>query len=97
MLAKTEDEEEKDEESSRKVGRRPELVSDRGRVRSKEDEEALDKKIAEIRRKNQLIEQRKELVEEDRANFVNEYGEMSLCDGAKGTMCRNVNFSTNQS
>ncbi|VDM91530.1 unnamed protein product, partial [Onchocerca ochengi] len=68
----------------------PELTTGRERTRSKEDEEALDKKIAEIRKKNQLIEQRKELVEEDRANFVNEYGKMSLCSEAKGiTIYRN--------
>ncbi|EJW78047.1 hypothetical protein WUBG_11044 [Wuchereria bancrofti] len=66
-----------------------ELIANGGRIRSKEDEEALDKKIAEIRKKNQLIEQRKEVVEEDRANFVNEYGKMSLYDRAKGTMYRN--------
>ncbi|VDN92956.1 unnamed protein product [Brugia pahangi] len=66
-----------------------ELSANCGRIRSKEDEEALDKKIAEIRKKNQLIEQRKEVVEEDRANFVNEYGKMSLYDRAKGTMYRN--------
>ncbi|MCP9264501.1 hypothetical protein DINM_022601 [Dirofilaria immitis] len=70
-------------------GEKPELIADKGRVRSKEDEEALDKKIAEIRKKNQLIEQRKELVEEDRANFINEYGKISLDNEAKGTMYRN--------
>ncbi|KAM3716634.1 E3 ubiquitin-protein ligase XIAP [Dirofilaria immitis] len=69
--------------------KKPELIADKGRVRSKEDEEALDKKIAEIRKKNQLIEQRKELVEEDRANFINEYGKISLDNEAKGTMYRN--------
>ncbi|CAG9529555.1 unnamed protein product [Cercopithifilaria johnstoni] len=85
-----EEEEEEEEEE-------PELISDRGRIRSKEDEEALDKKIAEIRKKNQLIEQRKELVEEDRANFFNEYGKISVYDETRRTMYRNVNFSTNQS
>lgn len=43
--------------------------------RSKEDEEALDRKIAEIRKKNLLIAQRKEVVDEDRANFANAIGE----------------------
>ncbi|MFH4981802.1 hypothetical protein AB6A40_008511 [Gnathostoma spinigerum] len=40
--------------------------------RSKEEEAALDAKIAEIRKKNQLIEKRKELVDQDRAKFTNE-------------------------
>ncbi|VDM16161.1 unnamed protein product [Wuchereria bancrofti] len=91
-MTKTEDEKNDKEVMDEKV----ELIANGGRIRSKEDEEALDKKIAEIRKKNQLIEQRKEVVEEDRANFVNEYGKMSLYDRAKGTMYRNVNFSTNQ-
>ncbi|KAL3986264.1 hypothetical protein ACH3XW_42015 [Acanthocheilonema viteae] len=79
----------KEEKNGKVAEKEPELISNHGRVRSRRDEEALDKKIAEIRKKNQLIEQRKELVEEDRANFVNECGEMRLYDGAKGTMYRN--------
>ncbi|KAK6109040.1 hypothetical protein QQG55_34405 [Brugia pahangi] len=78
-----------DEKSDKIMDEKLELSANCGRIRSKEDEEALDKKIAEIRKKNQLIEQRKEVVEEDRANFVNEYGKMSLYDRAKGTMYRN--------
>uniref|UniRef100_A0A915PK43 Uncharacterized protein n=1 Tax=Setaria digitata TaxID=48799 RepID=A0A915PK43_9BILA len=58
MMAKTENEEKIKIEKV--VEKTPELITNRGRVRSKEDEEALDRKIAEIRRKNQLIEQRKE-------------------------------------
>lgn len=49
------------EGSDKILEKQPELISSHGRVRSKEDEEALDKKIAEIRKKNQLIEQRKEV------------------------------------
>ncbi|OZC07202.1 hypothetical protein X798_05780 [Onchocerca flexuosa] len=74
-----------DDQGGKVMEKEPELTTERGRTRSKEDEEALDKKIAEIRKKNQLIERRKELVEEDRANFINEYGKMSLCSEAKGT------------
>lgn len=52
----------KDEEENRNVlEQRHKLIFNCGRVRSKEDEEALDRKIAEIRRKNQLIERRREV------------------------------------
>lgn len=59
-MAKTE-EGDKSEEKGKLTEEQPQVLADRGRVRSKEDEEALDKKIAEIRKKNQLIEQRKEV------------------------------------
>lgn len=87
-MAKTE-ERDKSEEKGKLTEEQPQVLADRGRVRSKEDEEALDKKIAEIRKKNQLIEQRKELVEEDRANFVSAYGKMGLYSRAKRTTNRN--------
>ncbi|VDK59480.1 unnamed protein product, partial [Anisakis simplex] len=45
------------------------------KVRSKEDEEALDRKIAEIRKKNEQIARRKEEVDKDRELFVAEIGE----------------------
>uniref|UniRef100_A0A9J2Q3E2 MIF4G domain-containing protein n=1 Tax=Ascaris lumbricoides TaxID=6252 RepID=A0A9J2Q3E2_ASCLU len=46
------------------------------KVRSKEDEEALDRKIAEIRKKNELIARRKEEVDKDRETFASETGEL---------------------
>ncbi|VDK68301.1 unnamed protein product [Litomosoides sigmodontis] len=74
----------REEEENGNVGeRKPKLIFNCGRVRSKEEEEALDKKIAEIRRKNQLIERRKELVEEDRMNFLNKYDKTVIYDGTK--------------
>uniref|UniRef100_A0A915BEA4 Uncharacterized protein n=1 Tax=Parascaris univalens TaxID=6257 RepID=A0A915BEA4_PARUN len=46
------------------------------KVRSKEDEEALDRKIAEIRKRNELIARRKEEVDKDRETFASETGEL---------------------
>ncbi|KHN81741.1 hypothetical protein Tcan_07181 [Toxocara canis] len=52
------------------------VMSQKGeKVRSKEDEEALDRKIAEIRKKNELIARRKEEVDKDRETFATEIGE----------------------
>ncbi|VDK57412.1 unnamed protein product [Gongylonema pulchrum] len=50
----------------------PQAKTDCGKVRSKEHEEALDKKIAEIRKKNQLIEKRKEVLSEKIEKFMSE-------------------------
>lgn len=61
------------------------------KVRSKEDEEALDRKIAEIRKRNQLIQQRKEIVDEDRAAFEDQYGSFSSLKSPKKVNNNNNN------